>query len=222
MNPTRRTVARDNAAEANDAVHSLPHSVSAKVVDTSIGSGSAVDVDADADTDVDADADADADISEDGEEDVDVGDEDVEVDDDSEEGRHYRIRAFLLPQHANRLYMMTMDLTKILGLRDSHFFYVKNPGIRRVLASREDKESLLAREMLAPSLRSRPLVIMTARSAFKIFGHRIVLGGRPVRDDYFCSGKTEQTGPMGSPDTIITVGVCLWRAGTTTQVLSFR
>ncbi|KAJ1553722.1 hypothetical protein HK405_007100 [Cladochytrium tenue] len=134
------------------------------------------------------------------------GEEKVDLDGALLGGRQYRIRAFSLPRHANRLYMLTMDLAKILGLRDSHFFYVKNPGIRRVLASQEDKESLLAREMLAPSLRSRPLGIMTARSAFKIFGHRIVLGGRPVRDDYFCSGKTEQTGPMGPPDTIMAVG----------------
>ncbi|KAJ1567392.1 ATP-dependent RNA helicase mtr4, partial [Cladochytrium tenue] len=111
-------------------------------------------------------------------------------------GRQCRIRAFLLPQHANRLFLDCATRTS----------FAETPGIRRVLASQEDKESLLAREMLAPSLRSRPLGIMTARSAFKIFGHRIVLCGWPVRDDYFCSSKTEQTGLMGPPDTIIAVG----------------
>ena len=36
--------------------------------------------------------------------------------------------------------MMTMDLSKCLGFRDSYLFYTKNTNIRRINGSMADKE----------------------------------------------------------------------------------
>ncbi|KAI9340052.1 chromatin remodelling complex Rsc7/Swp82 subunit-domain-containing protein [Zopfochytrium polystomum] len=128
-----------------------------------------------------------------------LGDEKINSDGTLRGGRRYQIRTFTLPRYPNRLYMLTMDLSKCLGFRDSYLFYLRNPELKRINATAADKESLLERNLLAPVLKGRPLGIMTARSAFKLFGHAVIFGGRPVRDDYYCTGKEEpvQSGTTG-------------------------
>ncbi|KAJ3144363.1 hypothetical protein HK101_002716 [Irineochytrium annulatum] len=110
-------------------------------------------------------------------------------------GRQYKVRTFTLPRRPNRLYMMTMDISKALGYRDSYLFYRENKHLRRINASEEDKQYLLDLEFLPSVLRTRPLGIMTARSVFVGFGHRIIQRGRPIRDDYVVGDVDESAIP---------------------------
>ncbi|KAJ3143808.1 hypothetical protein HK101_003055 [Irineochytrium annulatum] len=110
-------------------------------------------------------------------------------------GRQYKVRTFTLPRKPNRLYAMTMEISKALGYRDSYLFYVKNQHLRRINATDEDKAFLSELDILPSVLRTRPLGIMTARSVFVGFGHRIIRGGRPIRDDYVV-GDVDDTEAM--------------------------
>ncbi|KAI8853791.1 hypothetical protein BC829DRAFT_486560 [Chytridium lagenaria] len=65
-----------------------------------------------------------------------------------------------------KLYMMTMEVSKSLSFRDSYLFYLKNPNLRRINATEEDKIYLSELNILpTPSV-------------------TVLLRGRPGRDDY--------------------------------------
>ncbi|KAI8621788.1 chromatin remodelling complex Rsc7/Swp82 subunit-domain-containing protein [Chytriomyces sp. MP71] len=106
-------------------------------------------------------------------------------------GRQFKARAFRLARHPTRLYMLTLDVARALGFRDSYLLHLKNPQLRRLYATDDDKNKLESMELLASNFRSRPLGIMSARTVFKQFGYLIVVRGKPVRDDYVCTGKVE-------------------------------
>jgi hypothetical protein len=91
-----------------------------------------------------------------------------------------------------------MDLSKALGYRDSYLFYQKNPQIRRLTCTEEDKLALDEKGLLPSILRNRPCSIVPARIIFKTFGNRIIIRGKPIRDDYFVGDQPEPD--YGPPD----------------------
>ncbi|TPX60617.1 hypothetical protein CcCBS67573_g08987 [Chytriomyces confervae] len=106
-------------------------------------------------------------------------------------GRVFKVRTFKLARHPTKLYMLTLDVARALGFRDSYLLHLKNPQIRRLFATDEDKQRLEAMDLLASNFRSRPLGIMSTRTVFKHFGYSMLVRGKPVRDDYVCTGKVE-------------------------------
>ncbi|KAI8830665.1 chromatin remodelling complex Rsc7/Swp82 subunit-domain-containing protein, partial [Chytriomyces cf. hyalinus JEL632] len=106
-------------------------------------------------------------------------------------GRVFKVRTFKLARHPTKLYMLTLDVARALGFRDSYLLHLKNPQIRRLFATDEDKQRLEAMDLLASNFRSRPLGIMSTRTVFKHFGYLMLVRGKPVRDDYMCTGKVE-------------------------------
>ncbi|KAJ3120155.1 hypothetical protein HK100_012916 [Physocladia obscura] len=120
-----------------------------------------------------------------------VGETKITSDGELLDGRKFKCRYFRLARHPTRYYMLTLDVARSMGFRDSYLLHMKNTHIKRLYASDEDKQVLESMDLLASNFRTRPLGIMSTRSAFKLFGYQIVVRGKPVRDDYACEGKAE-------------------------------
>lgn len=88
--------------------------------------------------------------------------------------------------------MLAMEPAKILGFRDSHIFFNKNPSLERVRLTEEEKDILVERGMVLSWFRHRDVAVVTARSVFKRFGAKIIKKGKRCRDDYYEAKAREQ------------------------------
>jgi chromatin structure-remodeling complex protein RSC7 len=99
-------------------------------------------------------------------------------------GREYRVRTFTLPGHGDKLYMLSTEPARCLGYRDSYLFFTKHKFLYKVLLAEDDKVYLIERGMIPSSYKGRSIGIVAARSVFREFGARIVVGGKKITDDY--------------------------------------
>lgn len=100
-------------------------------------------------------------------------------------GREYRCRTFLVPNRGEKLFMLATECARVLGYRDSYLLFNKNRSLYKIIANQVEKDDLVQQEILPFSYRSRQIAIVTARSMFRQFGSRVIVGGRRVRDDYW-------------------------------------
>ncbi|KAI8913339.1 chromatin remodelling complex Rsc7/Swp82 subunit-domain-containing protein [Gorgonomyces haynaldii] len=119
------------------------------------------------------------------------GEQKIDQDGHLKGGREYRFPTFTLPRHPTRLYLFSLDASKVLGFRDTYIFFLRNTNVKRVTASDEDREYMRDHGLLPSQLKSRAVTLVVARNLFRVHGHRIIKKGRPVRDDYFCQGRKE-------------------------------
>ncbi|KAI0202378.1 chromatin remodelling complex Rsc7/Swp82 subunit-domain-containing protein [Astrocystis sublimbata] len=108
-------------------------------------------------------------------------------------GREYRCRTFLVPNRADKLFMLATECARVLGYRDSYLLFNKNRSLFKIIANQTEKDDLVSQEILPFSYRSRQIAIVTARSMFRQFGSRVIEQGRRVRDDYW-EGKARKQG----------------------------
>lgn len=149
---------------------------------------------------------------------LDVENDEAIVDDDDEGnekvdeignlkgGREYRVRTFTILGRGERLYMLSTEPARCCGFRDSYLFFTKHPKLYKVLISDEEKMDLIARDVLPNSYKGRNIGVVTARSVFREFGARIIVGGRRVTDDYkvtFARENGEVEGELADPDDIV-------------------
>ncbi|KAJ2907065.1 uncharacterized protein MKZ38_008633 [Zalerion maritima] len=107
-------------------------------------------------------------------------------------GRDYRCRTFFVPNRGEKLFMLATECARVLGYRDSYLLFNKNRSLYKIIASQEEKDDLVAQDILPFSYRSRQIAIVTARSMFRQFGSRVIVNGRRVRDDYWESKARKQ------------------------------
>ena len=107
-------------------------------------------------------------------------------------GREYKFQTFTLPRHPSRLYLYSLDASKLLGFRDTYNFFLRNPKVRRINGNDEDRAHLEKMGLLPSSIKSRPITLARARDIFKAFGHKVIQRGRPVKDDYRAGENDEQ------------------------------
>ena len=101
-------------------------------------------------------------------------------------GRSFHIPTMLLPERSDRrLYMLSIDVARGLGYRDSGYFFRKNPLIHKVLLTMDEKDQLIAEGRISSGLRSRNVTAVTARAVFQVIGARSIARGRNVTDDYY-------------------------------------
>ncbi|EMR09539.1 hypothetical protein PNEG_02125 [Pneumocystis murina B123] len=100
-------------------------------------------------------------------------------------GRKYNGKTFQVIGHGKRLFMLGTEVAKITGHRDSYLLFLKNKTLRKIMASQEEKDDLIIKEIIPYSYRSRQIAIVTARSVFRRFGSRIIVSGKRGEDDYF-------------------------------------
>ena len=114
-----------------------------------------------------------------------AGEAKVEVNGNLLGGREYRCRTFTILNRGDRLYMLSTEPARALGFRDSYLFFRNNPVLFKIIATEAEKADMIDRDLMPPSYKGRAVGLVTARSVFKQYGARIVVGGRRVIDDYW-------------------------------------
>ncbi|WFC99966.1 chromatin structure-remodeling complex subunit RSC7 [Malassezia yamatoensis] len=115
------------------------------------------------------------------------GDKKIDASGRLQGGRTFRVPTFTLPNCSDphRLYMMSIDVARALGFRDSAYFFRKHPLLHKLGVDSQLKEALAEDARIAAQVRMRNATIVTARSVFQLVGARIITKGRMVLDDYY-------------------------------------
>ncbi|KAK9469056.1 chromatin remodelling complex Rsc7/Swp82 subunit-domain-containing protein [Lipomyces arxii] len=101
------------------------------------------------------------------------------------EGRQYRCRTFKISGKGERLYMLSTEPARCIGFRDSYLFFQRHRQLLKVIIDDRQKYDLIERNIIPHSYKGRAIGVVTARSVFKEFGSRIVVGGKRITDDYY-------------------------------------
>lgn len=99
-------------------------------------------------------------------------------------GREYRCRTFTVLGRGNRLYMLSTEPARCVGFRDSYLFFTKHRKLYKIIVDEDEKRDMIERDIIPHSYKGRSIGIVTARSVFREFGARIIVGGRRIVDDY--------------------------------------
>ncbi|CEP18989.1 hypothetical protein [Parasitella parasitica] len=86
------------------------------------------------------------------------------------------------------------------GFRDSFVFLKKNVKLIKVHIDNAEKGFLVDSNMLRSTFRTREISVVTARSVYKQFGHRIVRKGRRGRDDYYYTEEVDDEEELQSEE----------------------
>jgi len=112
------------------------------------------------------------------------GEEKVDKDGKLQDGRDYRCRVFTVLGRGNRLYMLSTEPARCVGFRDSYLFFTKHRKLHKIIVDDEEKRDMIERDIIPHSYKGRSIGIVTARSVFREFGARIIVGGKRILDDY--------------------------------------
>lgn len=99
-------------------------------------------------------------------------------------GRDYRCRVFTVLGRGNRLYMLSTEPARCVGFRDSYLFFTKHKKLHKIIVDDDEKRDMIERDIIPHSYKGRSIGIVTARSVFREFGARIIVGGKRIIDDY--------------------------------------
>ncbi|KAI1629973.1 chromatin remodelling complex Rsc7/Swp82 subunit-domain-containing protein [Exophiala viscosa] len=119
------------------------------------------------------------------------------------DGREYRVRTFTIMGRDERLYMLSTEPARCIGFRDSYLFFQKHPNLYKIIIDDDEKRDLIERDVLPHSYKGRAIGVVTARSVFREFGAKIVIGGKKVIDDYQTQAARERgdvEGELAVPD----------------------
>ncbi|KAI9060085.1 hypothetical protein FKP32DRAFT_1578774 [Trametes sanguinea] len=101
-------------------------------------------------------------------------------------GERFKAQTFVLPnRHPERMYMLAIDAARTSGFRDSLYYFRRNPLALKLNATQAEKEYLIEQGKLGSHLKTRSVTLVTARSAFKLHGAKMLIDGRWVVDDYY-------------------------------------
>lgn len=112
------------------------------------------------------------------------GEEKVDVNGHLKGGREYRVRTFSIEGKGDRLYMLSTEPARCIGFRDSYLFFQKHKQLYKIILAEEAKKDLIERGLIPHSYKGRAIGVVTARSVFREFGAKIIIGGKKITDDY--------------------------------------
>jgi len=96
-------------------------------------------------------------------------------------GRRFKAQTFNLPQrHPEKMFMLAIDAARTSGFRDSLYYFRRNPLAFKLNATQPEKDHLIEIGKLGPHLRTRSVTLITARSAYKLHGAKMLLGTQVV------------------------------------------
>ncbi|KAF8556594.1 hypothetical protein OG21DRAFT_1408764 [Imleria badia] len=114
------------------------------------------------------------------------GDQKIDIDGNLLDGRRFKCSTFILPdRHPTRQYMLAIDAARSSGFRDSLYYFRRNSLALKLSASQKEKEALIQAGKLGAHLKTRSVTLVTARSAYKLHGAKMIIDGRWVTDDYY-------------------------------------
>ncbi|KAJ6588331.1 chromatin remodelling complex Rsc7/Swp82 subunit-domain-containing protein [Mycena capillaripes] len=113
-------------------------------------------------------------------------------------GRRFKASTFILPgRHPERRYMLAIDAARTSGFRDSLYYFRRNPLAFKQNATQPEKDYLISQGKLGSHLRTRSVTLVTARSAFKLHGSKMIIDGKWVVDDYYEEKSLEEITARG-------------------------
>ena len=112
------------------------------------------------------------------------GEQKVNRDGELSGGREYRVRTFKIQGRGDRLYMLSTEPARCIGFRDSYLFFQKHKQLYKIIVEEDAKKDLIERGLIPHSYKGRHIGVVTARSVFREFGAKILVGGKKVADDY--------------------------------------
>lgn len=124
-------------------------------------------------------------------------------------GRDYRVRTFSIEGKGDRLYMLSTEPARCVGFRDSYLFFQKHPQLYKIILEEDAKKDLIERALIPHSYKGRAIGVVTARSVFREFGARIIIGGKKVTDDYQTAAaraRGDIEGELANPEDVIPGG----------------
>jgi chromatin structure-remodeling complex protein RSC7 len=72
--------------------------------------------------------------------------------------------------------MLAIDAARTSGFRDSLYYFRRNLLAFKLNATQAEKELLIEQGKLGSHLKTRSVTLVTARSAFKLHGSKMVIG----------------------------------------------
>ncbi|KAF3923122.1 hypothetical protein ABW20_dc0107203 [Dactylellina cionopaga] len=118
-------------------------------------------------------------------------------------GRQYRCRTFTMMNRGEQLYMLSTEPARCAGFRDSYLFFQRHKQLYKIICNEEEKFDLIKRNIIPHSYKGRAIGVCTARSVFREFGARMIVGGRRVIDDYYeqvARDRGDVEGEIADPD----------------------
>jgi chromatin structure-remodeling complex protein RSC7 len=106
-------------------------------------------------------------------------------------GRDYRVRIFTIKGRGDRQYMLSTEPARCCGFRDSYLFFTKHMKLYKIIIDDTEKRDLIDRDIIPHSYKGRAIGVVTARSVFREFGARIIIGGKRIIDDYYVTAAKE-------------------------------
>jgi chromatin structure-remodeling complex protein RSC7 len=121
-----------------------------------------------------------------------LGQQKVDQDGYLKGGREYRCRTFTILGRGNKLYMLSTEPARCIGFRDSYLFFQKHKQLFKIITEPDEKYDLIARDLIPHSYKGRAIGVVTARSVFREFGARIIVGGQRIIDDFWETRAREE------------------------------
>ncbi|KAK6509839.1 hypothetical protein TWF481_004568 [Arthrobotrys musiformis] len=118
-------------------------------------------------------------------------------------GRQYRCRTFTMMNRGEQLYMLSTEPARCAGFRDSYLFFQRHKQLYKIICNDEEKFDLIKRNIIPHSYKGRAIGVCTARSVFREFGARMIVGGKRVTDDYYEQAarmRGDREGEIADPD----------------------
>ncbi|KAK2750956.1 hypothetical protein FQN57_000031 [Myotisia sp. PD_48] len=106
--------------------------------------------------------------------------------------REYRVRTFTILNKGKQQYMLSTEPARCIGFRDSYLFFQKHKLLYKIIIDDEQKRDMIDRAIIPHSYKGRAIGVVTARSVFREFGAKIIIGGRKVIDDYHAQAARER------------------------------
>lgn len=99
--------------------------------------------------------------------------------------RKFRIKTFTLLGKGDKQYMVSTEPARLVGFRDSYLLFKTHLTLFKKVCTHEEKMDLIQRHLIPTSYKGRSVNLVTARSIFREFGARMLLGGKKVVDDFW-------------------------------------
>lgn len=99
--------------------------------------------------------------------------------------RKFKIKTFTLLGKGERQYMVSTEPARLVGFRDSYLLFKTHLSLFKKVCTHEEKMDLIQRHLIPTSYKGRSVNLVTARSIFREFGARMVVGGKKVTDDFW-------------------------------------
>lgn len=91
-------------------------------------------------------------------------------------GRQFKAQTFILPSRdPKRKYMLAIDAARSSGFRDSLYYFRRNQLALKLNATQWEKDYLIEEGKLGSHLRTRSVTMITARSAYKLHGAKMIV-----------------------------------------------